>query len=213
MRIRTVAINRPESTPTLVLERFREEGNSEGVVVHLPEKKLLLHKGRHYAARGEIPEDAEILDLFEHEDGAFLILKLKHSSIWPNPQQRTCEFIAMPDEEQKAKLTTVYQKHGENMAEITERMTADFKRIKSLFSTLATDVNAICPGYRPMDKLNEGFHDYNRDNDEATELPLEDSDELDEMHDSVEAILKGALELATLEPFSRKRKASGDDVE
>jgi hypothetical protein len=204
---RVLTINRPEAMPTLVFERFNPDGgNSEEAVVYLPEKKLLLHKGRHYAApHNTIPEDAEIQDLFQHDGDKCLILKLKHSTIPPPFQQQNCQYVAMPDAEQQAKLTMVYQKHGLNVAQVAKQMTANFKQMKKLHMDLHTKVNEICPGYEPFSGLSEGFQNYIEDDDDTTVFPLDGSEELDEMNDTVKAILKGALALAKAEPFSRKR--------
>ena len=204
VRTRIHTIERPESTPTLVFEHFNpDEGNSADAVVYLSDKKLLLHNGRHYNLHNKLPDGVEIVDLFPVHGHRFLVLKLKHSSYGTNViHQQNCYFVAIPDVEQQAKLTTLFHRHGENVAEAVGRVKTEFKRIKSLFTMLKSDMDCICPGYEPLNSSSGGFQD-----DDNNNYPLDGSEEFDDMDTYFGDMLEMAEALAKVEPFSKKRKA------
>jgi hypothetical protein len=206
-RIRT--IERPESTPTLAFEHFNPDGSgnyssaADAVVVYLPEKELLLHNGKHYNLHKKLPDGVEIVDLFlsVHGTRSLLVLKMKHPSYGTTVHQQNCYFVAIPDVEQQAKLTTLLQRHGDNMTESVGRVKAEFKRIKSLFSTLNKDMNDVCPGYEPFNSSSGGFAG------DDNNYPIQGSEEFDDMETYFEDMLEMAVALAKVEPFSKKRKA------
>ena len=205
MRVRTLPIKRDdESTPTLVFEKLNPEGgNSADAVVHLPDDEQLLHKGRHYTMHDKIPEGAEVVDLFQHQSS--LILELKHPSLGTAVKQCKCRFVAMPDVEQKAKLTKLFQLHGEKVAKVAERMKADFKEMNALFSGLETEINEACPGFELFNSQSSELHEHS--------YPLFCEEYFENMGVYLENMHDEAVALAKVEPFSKnnnakKRKAS-----
>ena len=196
-------ITRPASTPTLVFERFKVEGNTEGAVVYFPKKRLLLHSGRHYGGSPYISDESKILDVFQYNGNNSLILNIDHPNFFNGPQQYNCGYVAIPDDEQQAKLTVLYQKHGGAMAEVAEQLIVDFKRVKCMLSSLKTEVNAICPGFDPRGCYHSIFQDNG-------DYPLDEPDNFDDMQSSAEVMLEGAMLLAKAQPFSKKRKSSDE---
>jgi hypothetical protein len=192
-----------------------EEGGttttSTNTVYYLPDDKQLLHKGKHYTVHDKIPEDAEVVDLFQHGDNS-LILKLKHPNVGTAVKQCKCPFVAMPDVEQKARLTKLFQLHGEKVAKVAERMKADFGEMNALFSGLETDINEICPGFELCNSQSSELHEHS--------YPLFCEEEFENMGVYLENMHEEAVALAKVtQPVlfsddkkkTKKRKAAASD--
>ena len=199
-------IERPDDVPTLKLERFNPDGNSPDVVVYMPDKGLLVYDGKHYEIKIEIEDDYEITDLFhdtytDRKKRELTRLVLNYES--PDYScQELCYFVLEPNTEQKAKLTKVFHKYGEEMAEAAEQMKNASTKIKKLAASLAPDVDAICKGF-------DISHMYYRLM--PNRYPIDPEKKYDKSEP--DELLEQATALSTADLFSRKRKAPEEDDE
>lgn len=197
VRTRIFNVERPETTPSLVFERFNAEGNSADAVVYVPEDGILLYKDLSYTVRNTIPDSTVINDSFQDSQQPRMILKYTKSGVGNEEKQMNCYEHVIPNIEQRAKLTQLFQQHGAKVAQVAEKMKASVAEVKALLSTLKTDAESVCPGYEfgVLCAFGEYVH-----SDPIDQSCVEDMDE------NVENLLSGASDFATAEPFSKKRK-------
>ena len=215
VRTKTYTYNRPESTPNLAFERFKEEGNSEEAVVYFPEEGLLQYNKtkQYFNTSQEIPDEMmmKIKEVFLPTNFNLLIVKYTDNNNDGDEIQLVCSPVVVPDKEQKVKITSLLQSAGSKMAEEVNTIQECIKRIKTHAGTLNSEVLAIVPGF-DLEKLLLPGEDAGAGAE--FDLPLkEQNPELDALECVCMTVLEEYKALAVAEPFSKKRKASADAAE
>ena len=202
VRTKQARYSRPESTPSLAFERFKEEGNTEGAVVYFPDINVLLYdKTQNFKPFVKnIPENTKINDVFLLKSGDRLIVKYEDED--DEDATMVCFPVVVPDKEQKAKLTEMIQNTGSEVTGELKTIQESVKRIKTLVGTMNTAVQTLCPGFDLAAMDEEAEFD----------LPLE-LESLDKLESACIAIMEESDALAVAEPFLKKRKASAADGE
>ena len=209
-RIRQPIFKRPEGSPTLEFERFKAGKNSKSAVVYMPDDGLLVFEGVNYEITTHIQPDWTVTDLYIYKDIDIynnnsnkeerIRMIVEYETTTPaegkNTFQKICYRVVVPDTDQKAKLTNLFQQHGLKMAKASKEMQAAAKRMRTLTESMSSKVDAICPDF--------DIHRLNYKTGYRFPLIMEEKFESWESHAA--EIAGKSTDLSTADPFSRKRK-------
>ena len=186
-------ISRPDTSPLIEVELFNQEGNKDGAAVYCEDSELIKFGGKNYKPNGEIPEDYEVTGFLIEDFRGEEILFLNCESEDYEKQIR-CKLVVVPSDAEKLELSTLLKDFGTELAEETKKMAESFKRIKTLMTGFDASVESACTGFK-----------FPRDLD--IELPTADSRQFRNMEEVLQYMSNETEKLATIDPFSKKRKS------
>ncbi len=179
----------------------------KSAVVYMPDDGLLVFEGINYEITTHIQPDWTVTDLYIYKDidinnsNKERIRMIVEFETTPaegkNTFQKICNRVVVPDADQKAKLTNLFQQHGLKMEKASKEVEAAAKRMKTLTESMSSKVDAICPDF-DIRRLNykTGYR-----------FPLIVEEKFESWESHAAAIAGKSKDLSTADPFSRKRKS------
>jgi hypothetical protein len=197
---------RPETCPDLDFEYFNTEGNSPDAVVYNKSEGIFTFKDKYYLLDTEYhsqfpSDDIELIgEVFLMEDyhgrGETLFVRYLRDE---NDYCRSanCKRTVLPNltTDDKAKLTSMLNAFGSELASEAAEVNHKIKRMKTLMEAFSKDVAEKFPGFDFEDDLN-------------VDIPTHNSKGFNEMEKEALQLMETASSLSADMPFSKKRKAS-----
>jgi hypothetical protein len=167
-------------------------------VVYLTDGEYLRYKGRFFSVPIHLEDDWEIVDLFlVYYNGKERMIVNYETPESSDVVQKVCGPIVVPDSDQKAKLTVLFQQHGASMCGAATELLDKMTLIQTLSYQLKTEVDAICPGF-DIEWLNLRT---------AHQVPLVNTQRVDLWKKEAENLRETGSQLSKGFSFSKKSKA------